>query len=156
MVVKNDLQKFLKKLDDPVANKPEKILEKVVKHGEDVAKEQYLGTDIFVTSAIQGNVGTIYARGDQVAFMEFGTGVNAIYPKDKLPKSGVPITGRWRYYYPSKYKRTLSDGRQGWFHKFEGDTRATFTTGQIAGKQMLFTAKEVRAYVHKDLAKEIK
>lgn len=53
----------------------------------------------------------------QIAFFEFGTGDvgNGRYPDTtKLPKSGVPITESWVYYYDSPAKRT-SHGVRGWF-----------------------------------------
>lgn len=60
---------------------------------------------------------TIVSDGDDVMFIEFGTGTvgqSGQYPKSFLPTSGVPITGAWEYNYPSPAKRYLKGGQIVW------------------------------------------
>jgi hypothetical protein len=89
---------------------------------------QYGHSDITVSYDNGGTMATIYARGEQVAFFEFGTGDvgNGTYPDtSKIPQSGVPITSSWVYYYDSPAKRT-SHGVRGWFwdNKFRKGNQA--------------------------------
>lgn len=58
----------------------------------------------------------IECEGDDVMFIEFGTGTigeRSGYQGD-FPDSGVPITGTWVYNYPSTAKKTMSSGAIMW------------------------------------------
>lgn len=97
--------------------------------------------------AIEGK-SSVVAYGDQVAFIEFGTGnyARGTYEGD-LPKSGVPITGQWEYYYDNPETKKTIGGQHGWFLN-----NGIFVTGHSAGNQMYRTAKSLRensAYIVK-------
>lgn len=101
---------------------------------------QYGHSDITVSYDNGGTMATIYARGEQVAFFEFGTGDagNGTYPDtSKIPQSGVPITSSWVYYYDSPAKRT-SHGVRGWFW----DNK--FRRGNQAEAEMWKTAQHIK------------
>ena len=126
------------------------VAEEVAKRGEQIAREEYAGlSKVNVThETIGSGMSRVVAQGEQIAYIEFGTGrvgEQSKYPTDKLPKEGVPITGQWEYYYPSQYKRTSkTTGDEGWYHKFEGDDKALFTKGQSAGMQMYRTSQRLK------------
>lgn len=94
--------------------------------------------------------GEISANGDEVAFIEFGTGrigEKSNYPKELLPsetlifespKGHNQSTQGWIYYYPNRYTKTKLKGKYGW--KYHGQ----FTRGMPAGKQVYTTAKYLR------------
>lgn len=133
-----------------------KIANAVAEEGVEIARQMYAGTDINVisTPASDGKA-EILANGSQVAYMEFGTGEYAkgTYEGD-LPQSGVPITVKWEYYYPSKSKVTVRSGSFGWYHNKK------FHVGQKAGSQMWRTAietkKNIRRIAQEVIEKEIK
>ena len=102
-------------------------------------------SSITVSYEPHGTRATIYAKGNAVAFFEFGTGEYASGSyKGSLPQSGVPITGDWQYYYeepPSGHKVTLN-GVKGWFW---GDN---FVTGNKAEAEMWETSQYIRQQAH--------
>lgn len=127
-----------------------RIVQEIADAGAEIASELFGSGNISVTSS-KANAGqaSIIAKGDQVAYIEFGTGEYAkgTY-KGELPKSGVPITGKWEHYYPSPHKVTLSDGRKGWM------AGKSFHIGRPAGSQMWQTSQELRE-ISKDIAVEV-
>lgn len=165
-VVKNDLQSFADKLKNYKAqgDLADKVLDKVLQKGEEIARKQYdisdkgtvinkkgqeVQSSITITSSKSGNTGKITSTGSQVAYLEFGTGVNGEGTYDgKLPTEPITFndnsgktwtTQGWEYYY--RYNQT----HQG--EPFEGQT---------AKMQMFKTAKELREYIQTDLAKDIR
>lgn len=92
-----------------------------------------------------GSSAIIYAKGNAVAFFEFGTGEYAkgTY-QGNLPQSGVPITGNWEYYYPSKHKGE-KNGIKGWFLD-EGQKK--FLKGNPAEAEMWETSQYIRQQAH--------
>lgn len=109
---------------------------------------QYGRTDITVGYDNDGKRATIYARSinsnidnpSQIAFYEFGTGrVGENTYQGTKPQSGVPITGEWKYYYPSKAKRTSrTTGEEGWWWD------NTFQRGIQAEAEMWKTSQFIR------------
>ena len=92
--------------------------EKYAEHGHSSIKVEF---------EPHGTTATIYAKGNAVAFFEFGTGEYAkgTY-QGTLPTSGGPITDSWIYFYPSSAKRVTKSGTEGWFwdNKFHRGIRA--------------------------------
>lgn len=92
-----------------------------------------------------GTRATIYAKGNAVAFFEFGTGEYAkgTY-QGELPQSGVPLTGNWEYYYKSEHKGE-KNGIKGWFLDEE---RTLFVKGNPAEAEMWETSQYIREQAH--------
>lgn len=155
-VKRNDLERYANRLykisSNNVANQTAELL---ADKGKTIAEYNYKETNVThikVTNEVNDNVAQIIANGNEVAYIEYGTGVigDGTY-KGKLPTSGVPITGEWEYYYlPGK--KAIKNGRKGWYLKND-----VFIEGRIAGNQMFNTAKSLREYVRsKDLARDLK
>lgn len=151
MVIVQGLDKLLSKYSE-LSKLDEKILRKTIDVGQEIATKNYTirneGTEKpNVTGYIKSkNTGFIVAEGSGLTFEEYGTGTigkNSNYPKDKLPTSGIPLTGGWVYNYPSKYKRiSRKSGDIFWFYKKpNGDVVPT--KGQPAGMQMYNTSREL-------------
>ena len=142
---RNKLQNFAKSSYGML----DEIATEIAIKGKDIAITEYAGVnDIIVSHETLGSGRSrVVVKGENIAYMEFGTGKvgeQSSYPKDKLPQSNVPITKNWIYYYPSQYKRTSSSGEQGWYHKFDGETKASFIKGQPAGMQMYRTSQRLK------------
>lgn len=90
-----------------------------------------------------GRTATIYAKGNAVAFFEFGTGEYArgTY-QGNLPQSGVPITGKWEYYYDSEHKTENKYGVKGW------TWGRAFVKGNPAEAEMWETSQYIREQAH--------
>lgn len=117
-----------------------KIANEIAKKGAEFAAEEYSGENVVVlTNNDSDGKAKIVAQGQEVAYIEFGTGEEGrgTYP-GILPSSGIPLTGSWHYYYPSKHKRTSKNGTLGWFHNKK------FHIGRKAGACMWRTAIELR------------
>ena len=117
------------------------VSEEISKRGEQIAREEYAGRDVNVYhETLGGGVSRVVAEKEGLAYIEFGTGrvgQQSNYPNDKLPQSGVPITGNWEYYYPSEHKIT-KDGEEGWM------LGSNFVKGQSAGMQMYRTSQRLK------------
>jgi hypothetical protein len=118
------------------------VSEEIAKRGEQIAREEYAGlSKVNVTHEPMGSgMSRVVAEKDGLAYIEFGTGrvgQQSNYPTEKLPQSGVPITGNWEYYYPSEHKVT-KDGEEGWM------LGSSFVKGQSAGMQMYRTSQRLR------------
>lgn len=151
MAMIEGLDKLLDKYSE-LSKLSEKIVKKAVDVGQKVATKNYAvrndGTEKpNVTGYIKSKkTGLVIAEGSGLTFEEYGTGTigrNSSYPKDKIPTSGIPITGGWVYNYPSKYKRVSSNsGDIFWFYKKpNGDVVPT--KGKPAGMQMYHTSREL-------------
>ena len=143
---RSKIQKF-SSINSKLANE---LADEIAKRGEQIAMSEYAGVNGVSVhhENLGGGMSRVVAEGEQVSYIEFGTGrvgQQSKYPNEKLPKEGVPITGQWEYYYSSQYKRTSkTTGEEGWYHKFEGDDKARFTKGQSAGMQMYRTSQRLR------------
>jgi hypothetical protein len=102
-------------------------------------------SSIKVTYEPHGSSATISANGTAVAFFEFGTGEYASGSyKGSIPQSGVPITGKWEYYYeePASGHKVTLNGVKGWF--WDGN----FVTGNKAEAEMWETSQYIRQQAH--------
>lgn len=136
---KNKLQKY----SSVNAKFTNQVAEEIAKRGAQIAREEYVGhSKVNVThETMGGGMSRVVAEREGLAYIEFGTGrvgQQSNYPADKLPQSGVPITGNWEYYYPSESKIT-KDGEEGWM------LGSAFIKGQQAGMQMYHTSQKVRS-----------
>ena len=119
--------------------------------GEDASKfardkyAEHGHSSIRVEFEPHGTTATIYAKGNAVAFFEFGTGEYAkgTY-QGNLPQSGVPITGSWEYYYNSKHKGE-KNGIKGWFLD---EAKTIFIKGNEAEAEMWETSQYIRQQAH--------
>jgi hypothetical protein len=135
-----------------------KLISAIVDKGVEIAREEYARVaDVKIDYEKSPLGGKIIAIGDQIAYLEFGTGKYAYYD-GKLPQTGVPITDKWTYYYPSSHKRKVKKpqskyfGLEGWFYTDE-KRGSTFTIGQKAGNQMYRTFKRLREELPSIVAK---
>lgn len=152
------LNRFAKRLESNSSdNFANVVANAIAEEGEKIATDKYLGTSVQViphSEAVNGET-SIIARGEGIAYMEFGTGLvgDGTYPdasklpKETLtfespkPKKGEPsnpenihTTNGWEYYYDNPKTKVLG----GWFYG------KTFTRGQPAQAQMFYTSKELR------------
>lgn len=108
-------------------------------------QEPYSKPNLYVIQ--RGNTAFLVANGEDVAFIEYGTGIVGLNNKHPEPlKKGVPITGVWQYFYPSPYKEKVQ-GIQGWFHKHY------FHTGTPAGKQLYEATDLIKKSIYSKLTR---
>lgn len=152
----NDLNRFLNKLKKIEKVEPQMALA-IAKRGVEIAEKEYAVSGFPANISIvehSKEEATIEFSGDGISFHEFGTGYYAqnTYPDEsKLPKSGVPITGSWQYYYDNSFTKTTINGEKGWI-KPNGE----FTIGQPAHAEIYYTALQLRqemANIAKDVYK---
>lgn len=145
VIIQNDLVRFLdkvKNLQKAVSPNKDNMATALAEHGAMIARYEYATSGFMPTISVEttgsGQSDIVFSK-EGLAYHEFGTGAYATYPDEsKLPKSGVPITGKWEYYYPNpKTKRTIG-GQKGWFFG------KTFSTGQPAHAEIYYTAKALR------------
>jgi len=151
MAIIEGLEKLLDKYSE-LSKLSEKTVAKAVDVGQKIATKNYaVRNDGTEKPNVAGYIeskkkGLVVAEGSGLTFEEYGTGTigrNSSYPKDKLPKSGIPITGGWVYNYPSKYKRVSSNsGDIFWFYK-KPNGEVVPTKGKPAGMQMYHTSREL-------------
>ena len=145
------LDKLLDKYSE-LSKLSEKTVAKAVDVGQKIATKNYaVRNDGTEKPNVAGYIkskkkGFVVAEGSGLIFEEYGTGTigrNSSYPKDKIPTSGIPITGGWVYNYPSKYKRVSSNsGDIFWFYK-KPNGEVVPTKGKPAGMQMYHTSREL-------------
>lgn len=114
-----------------------KLISAIVDKGVEIAREEYAGVaGVKIDYEKTPLGGKIIAIGDQIAYLEFGTGEYAkgTY-KGTLPMTGVPLTGSWTYYYSSPYKRTAKVDRN---NKDAGNSQQS---SKYYGKKGWFTTK---------------
>lgn len=139
-VVRNDLSRFLKKIKK-VQKAQSELTATLAEMGVEIAETLYSASNFHPTIEIEqknANQASIVFNHYAIALHEFGTGAYSAYPdNNKLPKSGVPITGKWTYYYDSPYK-TTKNGKKGWYFN------KTFTVGEPAHAEIYYTARELK------------
>lgn len=138
-----------------------RLIDAILAKGVQIAEEEYAGiSDVDILSEhTTVYTGKIIAKdkNGQIAYLEFGTGKYAYYD-GKLPQTGVPITDKWTYYYPSSHKRKVKKpeakylGLEGWFYTDE-ERGSIFTIGKKAGNQMYRTFKRLREELPSIVAK---
>lgn len=138
MNFKNKLQKY-SSLNTNLTNE---LAEQIAIRGEQIAREEYSSDKVQVYHENLGSGRSrVVAKRDGLAYIEFGTGdigKSSNYPEENLPKEGVPITGKWEYYYEPSDSKTILNGQRGWWFG------KTFTTGRPAGMQMYKTSQRLR------------
>lgn len=157
VVKKNTLGNFLSKLEkvEKFNFDKQNIIDKVQEFGEKVAREEYEGTKVVISSITDESSVTIKAEGKGIAYMEFGTGrigdgtyegqlptepLTFESPKGNIPKD-IHTTQGWEYDYDNPKTKIMG----GWFYG------GTFTMGQPAQAQMFNTAERLK----KELAVEV-
>lgn len=157
----NNFRNKLKNLGGSSVKLANEIVDELAKKGADIARQEYsnvVGVNVYHETTGTGS-SRVIAEKEGLAYIEFGTGrvgEKSGYDKDYLPKSGVPITGKWQYYYPSQYKRTSKTGEEGWYHKFEGEEKARFVKGQSAGMQMYRTSQRLKSEMSSIIKNKLK
>lgn len=156
-VVKNDLDRFIKRVNDAKDSsgfKKDRIAIALADKGKAIAEYEY------ATSGYMPKISTEYLgngrarirfEAKDIAFHEFGTGIYAqgSYPdSSKLPtqtltfespKNKQQTTQGWEYYYNNPDTKRTIGGKAGWFVG-----NGVFTTGNIAGAEIYYTAKALR------------
>lgn len=157
VVRKNTLGRFLNRLGkvEKFNFDKQNIIDAVQAVGEKTAQEEYTGTHIIVSSEVDNSSVTIRAKGEGIAYMEFGTGrigegtykgqlptepLTFESPKGREPKE-IHTTQGWEYDYDNPKTKIMG----GWFYG------GTFTMGQQAQAQMFNTAERLK----KELAIEV-
>lgn len=124
------------------------IVMAVAEKGKDIAQSRYDGDVVVTAESLGGGKARLSAKGEKVAFYEFGVGVegrDSAY-KGQLPTEPITFesagstytTQGWEYYYNNpKTKRTNAKGEQGWFHNKK------FVKGKPAEAQMWRTANDL-------------
>ena len=170
-VVKNGLQNFADRLKNYKAqgDLADKVLDKVLKKGEEIARKQYdisdkgtvinkkgheVQSSITISSSKSGNTGKITSNGTQVAYLEFGTGVNGKKNgyEGELPTQPITFTTN---YNGEETSVTVPGWTYNYRKEFLGWTEQDWQ-GMVAQMQMFNTAKELREYIKTDLAKDIR
>lgn len=167
VVKKNTLNRFLKKIEkvDKYSLDKDAIFDTVINFGVETTERQYAESDLSYDVDSGKGVIVFYEKGNDfveivathpaIAYIEFGTGrvgEKDNYDKTKLPQEGVPITGKWEYYYDSPSK-TIENGVEGWRY---GRGHNQFTEGRHAGKQLYNTSKILSRELGKEVMKTIK
>lgn len=159
VVRKNTLGRFLNRLEkvDKFNFDKQNIIEAVQTIGEKTAQEEYIGTHIFVSSEVDNSSVTIRAKGEGIAYMEFGTGrIGEGTYEGKLPtepltfespkgSGDIHTTQGWEYDYDNPKTKTMG----GWFY---GNT---FTMGKPAQAQMFNTAERLKEELAVEVGKKI-
>jgi hypothetical protein len=140
---KNKLERY-KSINSKFANE---VLDAVLTRAEQIARQEYAGFAVEIGREMtSAGVGRLYAKGDGIAYIEFGTGLvgeQSGYPKDKLPKEKLQFespkgspqqTDGWEYYYDNPETKIMG----GWFFG------KTFTQGKKAGMQMYRTSQQLK------------
>lgn len=149
----NNFQKKLEKYGNINSNFENEVVDEVCKLGVQIAMQEYAGVKgVSVRHEVGNGIGKIIAEKEGIAYIEFGTGrvgEKSGYDRRYLPQSGVPITGKWQYYYDSEHK-TTKDGKEGWY------AGKNFMVGIPAGTQMYKTSRKLRYEMGKVLKNKIK
>ena len=179
MIEIQGLDNFIKDIDDSIQrienavvsipinlkNDYMKSVPKVMrKNASSMVTQVDLGTNI--SEIIGSNVGKVleerkgyvgmmfYNTSEKATYVEFGTGMvgfDSSHPNLKAYNfGGLSSRGMWEYYVETKYKKTLKDGRQGWFHK------RTFQTGIPAQPFIFTTLDQMSVKLPKDVKKAYK
>lgn len=133
------------------SNLLEEITREMVEEGTKYLASLYNNPSIIVTSVVNGNQAYIFAEGEKIAYLEYGTGLvgKGTY-KGNLPTEiltfdspkGVPqSTEGWVYYYHNELTKHFG----GWFYKGE-DGKYHFTRGMQAQAQVWKTAQYLREH----------
>ena len=138
-------KKILSRANSANNEKLSDVANAIADRGIEIATEKYASSGESVELSKEQNANgsvSILAKSDQIAYIEFGTGREGEHSpyKGELPKSGVPITDGWEYFYEREgidHKTTDDSGREGWWYGGE------FQTGRPAGNQLWETAQQL-------------
>lgn len=123
----------------------DRLVNAILEKGRDIALEEYAGVSgVKIYTEKVGFNGKIIAEGEQVAYIEFGTGEYAKNTYEgTLPTQGVPLTGSWTYYYDSRYKRTAKVDFD------DKDAGKSQQSNKYYGKKGWFTTKLEKNSIHR-------
>ena len=156
-VVKNDLDKFLKRVNeakDISGFKKDRVAIAVAEEGKKFAEYEYAASGYrpkIFTEYLGDGKASIKFQAKDIAFHEFGTGIyaqgsypdNSKLPKQTLtfesPKGKQQTTQGWEYYYNNPDTKKSIGGKAGWFMG-----NGVFTTGNMADAKIYYTAKSLR------------
>ena len=150
-VIRNDLPNFYRKLQALRLKEINSVACSLLAEKCRSFAELYWASEATITVEGEGTERKIVASGEQVAFIEFGIGIEGKGTYlGELPQSGVPFTGAWQYYYPSKSKIEIN-GIKGWI-----DNNGNFRVGYAAKMPMYNTMRDLRLYVETDFINDLK
>lgn len=154
-ITNNNLQRFSNKLNVDFSDLSNNLADSIAQEGVEIAKGYYAGTKIDVSvEPLEAGHNRVVASGDQVAYMEFGTGEYArgTY-QGKLPTQPITFTtsskktittNGWEYYYNNPDTKVTVNGKKGWYLN-----NNAFVTGRPAGNQMFYTSQDLRSRIKK-------
>lgn len=114
------------------------VISELARMGEQIVDTQFSlsGEDYDISCEINGNYAMIIAEGENVVFLEFGTGVDTEVPDSEMESSGLPpiYAGSW----------SETEGR-GVFYRFgHWYYQRKLYTGTMATRGFYFASKEIR------------
>lgn len=150
IVKKNNLNRFSKRLMNYKGKiNRDEIVELVGDIGVEIATDEYQGKINDIISIDSSNGAKIVAKGEKIAYMEFGTGVtgrntyDGTLPTQKLvfesPKGVRQSTEGWQYNYRKEQGQTEKDFR-----------------GHVAEAQMFKTSQRLRTELPSKIKQKIK
>ena len=156
---KNTLFNVKRKLGDE--NTVTSMREKINKIALEEIEDAYSDTQFKVVRKDNKYETRIIAKGDEIAFDEFGTGFYAKgtyegeLPKQKLTFKSAgqyQTTQGWEHYYFNEKTKTTLNGRKGWFIRPRpGFPRGSFHTGKVASNRFYRRCKIIRERIRKEL-----
>lgn len=130
----------IKQYQAALDKKVNEIVEKLAQLGAEVVEFQYYSTheDYYEVSCIvNGNSSMIIAEGENVMFLEFGTGVYTEDHTEEMETKGLPVI------FPGSWSNTEGMGQfrpdhQYWFHKH------VMYQGTLPSRGFYFASKEIK------------
>lgn len=129
-----EIKTYKKSLNEKI----NEIIERLADMGKQVVDYQYSlsGEEYSLSCEVNGNNAMIIAEGENVVFLEFGTGVDTEVPDSEMESSGLPpiYSGSW----------SETEGR-GVFYRFgHWYYQRKLYTGTMATRGFYFASKEIR------------
>ncbi len=159
-VVKNDISKFIKKINGSNftvgAKNLDRIANAIAEEGVEIAESNFAGSENVVVSKRKIGKGRsrIIAKGDKVSFIEFGTGIagEGTYPVEKLPTQLIQFES-------PKGKNAVQRSTDGWQYDYrykqaEDKSTVKHFVGMSAKMPMYRTSRELKSKMS-EIAREV-
>lgn len=154
VVKKNTLGRFLEKIKniDNYELSLSNIADKVADIGLEIAQEEYAGTQVDLSKAVNDNSVELVAKAKGIAYMEFGTGIigEGQYKGNLPPKSMV-----LEFESPKGVPRKTEGWVYDYMKKLYYPDKPSFK-GQKPQAQMFNTSRRIQKELSERIVKEIK